>query len=96
MIGLDDPLAIPEDRRLVLDAIVWRQAALRLTKRHRTTAGMEADADVLGGLDLAIQVVPVFENISVVEDRRTTGKREFPQPDERAREASSVVRAQMR
>ena len=66
MIGLDDPLAIPEDRRLVLDAIVWRQAALRLTERHRTTAGVEAHADILGGLDLAIHVVSVFKNISMV------------------------------
>ena len=93
VISLDDTLAVPEDKGLVLDAIVRRQPALRLAEGHRAAAGVEAHAEILRGLDLAIQVVPVFENISVVEDRRTTGKREFPQPDERASARGLLRRA---
>jgi hypothetical protein len=84
MIGLNDPLAIPEDKRLVLDTIVWRQATLRLTERHRTTTGVETHADILGCLDLAIYVVPVFKNISVVKDGGATRERKLGQSDQRA------------
>ena len=84
MIGLDNTIAILEDKGLVLYAIVRRQPALGLAEGHRAAAGVEAHTEILRGLNLAIQVVPVFENISVVEDRRTTGKRELRQPDERA------------
>src|ERR1700719_1057038 len=83
MIGLDDPLAIPEDKRLVLDAIIWRQAALRLTKRHRTTAGVETHANILGGLDLAIYIVPVFKDISMVKDGGAAGERQLGQSNQR-------------
>ena len=44
---------------------------------------MEAYTEILRSLDLAIEVVPIFEHISVIENRRTTGKREFGQSDQR-------------
>ena len=84
VIGLDDPLAVSEDEGFVLYAIVRRQAALGLPERHRVAAGVEAHAEILRRLDLAIHVVPVFKNIGVVEDRRAARESELRQPHERA------------
>ena len=84
VISLDDPLAVPEDEGLVLYAIIRRKPALGLAEGHRAAAGVEAHTEILRRLDLAIHVVPVFKNISMVEDRRATGERELRQPDERA------------
>jgi len=84
VISLDDPLAVPEDEGLVLYAIIRWQPALGLAEGHRAAAGVEAHTKILRRLDLAIHVVPVFKNISMVEDRRATGERELRQPNERA------------
>src|SRR6202011_1385376 len=89
----ENTLTVPEDEGLGRYAPVRRQSGLGLAEGHRAAARVEAHAEILRGLDLAIQVVPVFENISVVEDRRTTGKREFRQPDERAGARSLLRRA---
>jgi len=61
VIGLDDTLTVPEDERLVLYAIVRRQAALGLAQGHRATAGVEAHAEIFRRLDLAIHFVPAFK-----------------------------------
>src|ERR1700704_6705795 len=84
MIFLDDPLAVLEDRRLLLDAIVRRQAALGFAERHRTAAGVEAHAQITRRLDLAVDVVAVLEHIAVVEDGGAAGERQFGQADQRA------------
>ena len=84
MVRLDHPLAILQDEGLVFYAIVRRQAALGLAEGHRAAAGMEAHAEFLCGLDLAIHIIPAFKNIRVIEDRRATGEGELRQPDERA------------
>src|ERR1700733_710126 len=84
MISLDDTLAVLEDKRFVLYAIIRWQPALGLAEGHRAPAGVEAYTEILRSLDLAVHVVAVFEHISVIENRRTARKREFSQPDQRA------------
>src|SRR6202022_1183239 len=54
---------------------------------------MEAHTEILRRLDLAIHVVPVLKNISMIEDRRTTGKSQLRQPDERAGARGFLCRA---
>lgn len=93
MISLDDTLAVLEDKRLVLYAIIRWQPSLGLPEGHRASAGVETYTEILRGLDLAIQVVPVFEHISVIENRRTTGKREFSQSNQRTGAGGLLVRA---
>jgi hypothetical protein len=93
MIRLDDTLAVLQDKRLVLYTIIRWQPALGLAERHRAPAGVEAYTEILGGLDLAIHVVPVFEHISVIENRRTAGEREFSQSNQRANARGFLGRA---
>ena len=93
MISLDDTLAVLEDKRFVLYAIIRWQPALGLAEGHRAPASVEAYTEILRGLDLAIQVVPVFEHISVIEYRRATGKREFSQSNQRASARGLLRRA---
>ena len=58
---------------------------------------MKAHADVLRRLNLAIDVVAIFENVRVVEDVVQPERASSASPmSVLAREASSVVRAQMR
>jgi hypothetical protein len=50
----DQPLAVRQDRLLVLHHVVGRQAALALAAAHRSARRMEADAQLARGLDLDV------------------------------------------
>ena len=98
----DDPLAVGHDGRLVLDALVRRQAAPGLAERHGAARDHEPHADLAGRRDLVVHAAAVAENVGMVEGGGAAGQRQLRQAHQgggarclrRAARPDAVVRAQ--
>ncbi len=81
------PLAVAQDRVLVLDHRIGRQAPVLLRQVHRAARHRHADADLARSLDLEID--RLFETVRievvVVGRRRATRHQEFDQRDPHGR-----------
>ena len=82
MIALDDADAVPEDRLLGFDAVVRRQAALRLAERHAAARHHEAHADLGRGGDLVVDPAAILEDIGVVEHGGAARERQLAAADQ--------------
>lgn len=55
MIGSEHAFGVGQDRVVVLDTAIGRQTTVALAEAHRTSSGMESDADGSGPLDLVVE-----------------------------------------
>ena len=80
-----EPLGVGEDRVDVLDEVVGRQPAVRLTEVHRAARGDDAHAELLRGAHLRFDEPrdAAREDVMVVEDGRAPRERELGEPGAR-------------
>ena len=77
VIILHEPLHLFQDRRLLLDHAIGRQAALRLADAHRAARRMKPDSDLVRGLDGIVKPGAVRVDVEVIRGRRAAGEHEF-------------------
>jgi hypothetical protein len=80
-----ESLGVGEHDVDVLDELVGRKPAVRLSEIHRSARGDDANADLTGSLDLRLDQSgrAAREDVVVVEDGRTSGERELGEPGAR-------------
>ena len=79
--GLDQPAGVGEDRGLVLDQGVGRQAAGTLAEAHRPAGGVEAQADLIRRFDAVVEAAAVGIEVEVVARRGAARQHQFGHRD---------------
>ena len=77
MVTLNDPLGVLQDVLLALHEAVRGKPSPAPAHAHSPAAGVEAEADLLGGLERVLQTAAVWIKVEVVAGGCAAGQNEF-------------------